>query len=98
MAGNKGDVIAEREQACADRADQLGMIAPREITAANGTGKEHITHHGKTGFGLYEYHMTRGVARAVQYVQTGVAHRDLITMFQPARGREGARRREAEHL
>ncbi|MCY1374528.1 hypothetical protein D9M69_618770 [compost metagenome] len=45
-----------------------------------------------------EHHMPRRVARAVAHVERAVADLHGVAIGEPARGREGASGREAEHL
>ncbi len=46
MAGHEGDVVAQREQLLADTGDQLGVVAPGEIGAADGALEQHVAHPG----------------------------------------------------
>ncbi len=47
MAGDEGDVIAEREQFVPDRGDQRRVIAARKIRAADGAAEQDIAHLNK---------------------------------------------------
>src|SRR4029453_17836232 len=42
VAGHEGDVVAERPQPLADRAEQLLVIAARKIGAADRTPEQHV--------------------------------------------------------
>lgn len=47
MAWNELHLIAQRQESVADGGEQLLVVAAWEVSAANGTGKEHITHKGQ---------------------------------------------------
>lgn len=98
MAGREGDVIAQRQQVLRDGADQVTVVAAREVGAADAPVEQHVAHEGVAGAIVEEHDMARRVARAVQHLQRLPADADFVAIVQPARGREGLGLREAEHL
>lgn len=97
VAGDEDRGVTHGPQALHDAGDQGAVVALREIGAANGAGKQHITHKSAACVGRIKHHMTRRVAGAVTHMQGAVAHGHRVAVKQPARGGERIRMRKAEH-
>ncbi len=95
MARHKGDVIAQRKQPLADRADQILVVAAREIRAADRALEQHVAHQGHARRRMHEHHMARRMSGAVIDVENEIPHRHRVAIFQPAVRRETARGRKA---
>ena len=65
VAGDEGDVVAEREQLVADAGDQVVVIAHREIGPADRALEQHVADHGEAGRAMDEHDMAGRVAGAV---------------------------------
>ena len=98
MAGNEGNIVAQREQAFLDRSEQGIVIASREIRPANRALEQDITDLGQPARCVKEDDMAGGVPGAMQYVKHDLAKRHLIAILQPARRRKTAHIRKAKHF
>ena len=88
MAGDEGDVVAERPQAVADRLEELVVIAAREIRSADRAPEQHVTHEGDLRRLVHEHDMARRMAGAVHHVEGRVAEAHRLAVGQPAVGHE----------
>ena len=98
MTGNEGDIVAQGEQAFLDRSEQGFVIATREIRPSNRALEQDVSDLGQPARCVEEDDMTRGVARAMQYVKHDLTKRHLIAILQPARRRKTAHIRKAKHF
>lgn len=98
MPGREGDVVTQRQQLVLDGVDQVGVVALREIGAANAAGEQHIAHEGVARGGLEQDDVTRRVAGAVQHLQGAVTDLNRVAIGEPARGAELLGWWKAEHL
>lgn len=96
MTGDEHGGVAHGPQALDDAGNERVLVALREIGAANGPGKQHITHKSTSNFRRMKHHVTGRVAGAVTHLQRAVTHRDRITVKQPARGCKRIRMGKAE--
>src|ERR1700690_2675519 len=72
VAGDEMHVVTERPKASGNRIDQLLMIAPRQVGAADGARKQHVPDKRDLGGTVVKNDMTRCVAGTVAH-----AHLDL---------------------
>lgn len=84
MAGNKGHVIAQRQQLILNGRDQLPMVAAWKITAPHPAFENHIPGNEQSGSVIKEDHMTRRMARAVQHPQRHIPHINHVAFIKPA--------------
>lgn len=98
VARGEGHVVAQWQQLGLDRVDQVGVVALREVGAADAAGKQHIAHEGMAGAFVEEHHVAGRVAGAVQHLERVLADADLVAVVQPSCGREVFGLWEAEHL
>ena len=89
MSRHELDLISQGPQLFANAADQLTVIAPRKVRAADGTGKQDVPDEGdRTGL-VIEHHVARGMPGAVDHLQrfgTKVHH---VAVLKPAIGFKG---------
>ena len=98
MAGDEGDIIAQREELFADAGNQRVKVAARKIGAPDGAGKEHVADLRKTRFFVIKGHVPGRVAGRVQHTQGFFAHLHAVAIGQPALRRTGFHAADAEHL
>jgi drug/metabolite transporter (DMT)-like permease len=91
MARQEGDVITQREELVADRADEGGMITEREIGAADGPGEEDIADNRKTRGSVVEDDMAGRVPGTVDDVKLCISDGDTVPVDEPTVGGEGPR-------
>jgi hypothetical protein len=58
----EGDVVAEREEALADRGEQLRVVAAREVGAADRAREQHVADEGEARGRVHEHDVARRVA------------------------------------
>lgn len=101
VAGNEDGVVAQGPELLADAAQELGMVAAREVGAPDAACKEDVAHKGALQIGTVKNDVARGVAWAVVHGEAvaaegdGVAARGVVA--EPACGRECLAGRKAEH-
>ena len=97
VARDETDIITERPELVADRTDQRGVIAARQVGTADRALKQHIANHRQSRWRMEKHHVAGRVAGAVQNLQRQVTETHCVTVVQPAIGRERRRRAETEH-
>lgn len=65
MPGDKGNIIAEGPELFNDRFYQCGVVATREIGAADGSLEQHIPDLGDTRRLVKKDHVPRGMTRTM---------------------------------
>ena len=96
MTRHEGDIVSERPELLADRANQIGMIAARKIGAADRARKQHISNQRDAMRAAKEDHMARRMPRAVINLERLIAELNRVAVLQPAVRFERLRCREAE--
>ena len=95
MAGNEHGVVAHGPQALRDAADQIVIVATREVAAPNAACKQHIAHKRTLEFRRVKHHMAGRVPRAMTHLQGVLAEGHGVVVMQPTRGFERRGRWEA---
>ena len=98
MTRHKTDVITDRKQLLADRVNQLLVIPHGEVSTANRSGKNHVTHPGQLRLSMQKYDVPRCVSGAVNHLKGLFTHGDDVAILQPAIGRKRLGAREARHF
>ena len=81
MSGQERHIVAERKQVFADRTNQIGMVATREIRASDRAREQHIADDRKARIGMKENDVSRRMPRTVSHFKLKITHRDLITLL-----------------
>src|SRR5690606_33115031 len=98
VPGHEGHVIAERPELAGDRANQGGVIAAREVGAADRALEQHVADDREPRLAMEEHHMPGRVAGAVQHLETLGAELDGVAILEPTIRFEGLQPCEAETL
>ena len=80
VSRHKGGVVAHRPQTRGDRADQLLLIAAREIPAADRALEQDVADQRELGWRMVEDDMAGGVAGTVANVEGEVADGRLVAV------------------
>ena len=83
MAGNKGHIIAQRQQLFLDSRNQLPMVAARKIAASHPAFENHVSGDQQSG-GVIKRPHGPAYGRAVQHLQRHIPHIDHIAFIEPA--------------
>src|SRR4029079_2888344 len=89
MSGDEGGLVAHRPEPSGDRADELLLVAAREIPAPDRALEQHVADHRELRFRMVEDDVAGRVARAVSDVERQLAEAYLIALVEPARRLEG---------
>ena len=68
MPRYKRHVVAQRPELVADRSQQIGMVAPRKIGAANGACEQYVSDQRHSITRMKEDDVTRGVTGTMQHL------------------------------
>ena len=68
MTGNEGNIVAQGPEFFGDGGNQGGMVAAREIGAADGALEQDIAHKGQLQVTVIKHHMAGGMAGAVKHL------------------------------
>ena len=96
MPWQQGDVVPQCEDLLSDGRQQSLMITAREVSATDGTLKDHIADDRKPPPTVKEDHMPRGMPGTMPNLHDLIAKSHLIPMIQPAVGHECLAGREAD--
>ena len=69
MSRNECNIVSQRKQFLTDAGDQLRMIAPGEIGAADRALEQYVADPSDPLRVVKEHHMTRCMTRAMDYPQ-----------------------------
>jgi thiol-disulfide isomerase/thioredoxin len=83
---HKAHIIAQREELFAYGRQKRRMVAAREIGSADRSLEQHVADKREPRLRLKKHHMARGMAGAMQDVETHAAHVDLVAVTQPLIG------------
>ena len=84
VAGNEGDIVAQRPELEVNRRDQGVEIAARKIRPPDRPLEEHIAGKQYAARLIEKDDMAGRMAGAVKHLQRGVAHRHGVAVLQPA--------------
>ena len=98
MSRHESHVVAERKQLVAYGSQQCCMVAARKIGAADRPLEQHIADESEPRLRLEKYHVTRGVAWAMNHLEAHAADIDRVSVTQPLVRREHHRRRKTEQF
>ncbi len=92
MARDETHVVSQGQQFFVNRLQQGGMIAPREIGAADGTPEQNVSHQRQTFPPMEIDHVARRMPRAVQHLEPLLTEPYLVSLLEPAIRVQGFRR------
>ena len=79
VAADEADVVAERQQLFLDRGDQRGVVAARQVGAADRAAKQHVADMGEFGGAVVVDDMAGRMAGAMQHLERHARRSDTVS-------------------